>query len=64
MTLEEEDVVLLKSGKEGTVVDLMPDGHFWMEYRDTQGNWKLEEAWPRDVEKVLLRLELDDVGQD
>ena len=64
MTLEEEDVVRLKSGREGTVVDLMPDGHFWMEYQDETGAWKLEETWPRDVETVIFRLELEDFGQD
>ena len=32
--LQEEDIVLLKDGQEGTVVDLMPDGRFWMEYKD------------------------------
>lgn len=62
--LQEEDVVLLKDGMEGTVVDLMPDGRFWMEYKDEAGKWQLREACSNDVEKLIFRLELDDFGQD
>ena len=62
--LQEEDVVLLKDGMEGTVVDLMPDGRFWKEHKDEAGKWQLREACSNDVEKLIFRLELDDFGQD
>lgn len=61
---QEEDVVLLKDGMEGTVVDLLPDGQFWLEYKDEAGQWQLRMACSNDVEKLIFRLELDDFGQD